>query len=233
MEAVNVMRENKSCKEFRQKNYPEPINPIVAFAEEFLREREEQQKAETESLPNEFFEEVFGWKDGEPLVESDSSDSSDSSGSQKPSKQDQTRKANKAQKNKKKAAEDFAREVSEKAKIVQQQEREKALKKKIQKQKKLKQQKEMDSLPALIPIAEFNLIKEVELELEIEGIETIVYKPFVAEIDSEEDNIVVCCNCGDKFEDFLNSPMCDECYENLGDDKDSRMCKYMGEVFGI
>jgi hypothetical protein len=174
---AKVMREtDSSCIDFRKKNYP--LDPIVAFAEEFLREREEEQKvvAALATLPEMIsVADIAAVFNEDKSVESDSSDSSDSS--QKPSKQDQTRKANKTQKNKKKAAEDFAREVSEKAKIIQQQEREKALKKKIQKQKKLKQQKEMDSLPALIPIAAFNLIKEVDLELEIEEIETIVYKP--------------------------------------------------------
>ena len=54
-----------------------------------------------------------------------------------------------------------------------------------------------------------------------------------AEPNEDEDCCAICCKCEEKFENSLNSPMCDECYEKLGDDKESRLRKYSQEVHGM
>ena len=53
------------------------------------------------------------------------------------------------------------------------------------------------------------------------------------DFDEYVDDEKTCCKCKEKFEDSLNSPMCDDCYEKLGDDKESRLRKYSQEVHGM
>jgi len=60
-------------------------------------------------------------------------------------------------------------------------------------------------------------------------IDTNDFDEYVDDSDSEK----TCCKCKEKFEDSLNSPMCDDCYEKLGDDKESRLRKYSQEVHGM
>ena len=49
----------------------------------------------------------------------------------------------------------------------------------------------------------------------------------------EEKELTTCCKCQEKFEDYENSPMCDDCYEGLGETKEERLRKYSLEVYGI
>ena len=41
--------------------------------------------------------------------------------------------------------------------------------------------------------------------------------------EKDDNNEKICCSCAEKFEDWMNSPMCDDCFENLDDDRDIRM----------
>jgi hypothetical protein len=51
--------------------------------------------------------------------------------------------------------------------------------------------------------------------------------------DEEEEELTTCCKCQEKFEDYLNSPMCDDCFEGLGETKEERLHKYSLEVHGV
>ena len=51
--------------------------------------------------------------------------------------------------------------------------------------------------------------------------------------DEEEKELTTCCKCQEKFEDYQNSPMCDDCYEGLGETKEERWRKYSLEVYGV